>query len=252
MSKSDTPSNWQVALLRLTAFPVPDAQLLQQDFDWWRTVVGESADTKISENKGNKIGEQGTFEKGVLQLIIQPRRIDWHYSVDENEIRESDKIPTLDAFQNALQVFKDIMVKWLALQTIPPIMRLAFGAVLLQPVEGRKEGYVQLSSYLPFNLDGENSSDFIYQINRPRLSQTYPDGLIINRLTKWSVLQVKRVIAPLARDYPQTDELYATRLELDINTSAEFDGVFNLSDLRTIFEELIELGVEIAVEGDKN
>src|SRR5436190_1193852 len=75
---------------------------------------------------------------------------------------------------------------------VAPITRLAFGAVLAQPTEDRHSGYVQIAKYLPsIRLDVDGSSDFLFQINRPRPSRVGIENLLINRLARWSVLIFK-------------------------------------------------------------
>jgi hypothetical protein len=45
-------------------------------------------------------------------------------------------------------------------------------------------------------------------------------------------------------------EVYACRLELDINTVPEFPGDFSDPVVESVINELIDLGLEIAIEGD--
>ena len=158
--------------------------------------------------------------------------------------------PAIGMLTESVDLFLKSMLKWL--ETAPPIQRLAFGAVLIKPVNSSKEGYEQVSSYLPFDLD-EHSSDFLYQINRPRKSacvETF--DLSINRLSKWSV----SLLASFAFD-PSKQEQYITRpprfsirLELDVNTTPDFSEEVSSENLPHVFRELVELGKEIASEGD--
>jgi len=132
-----------------------------------------------------------------------------------------------------------LMLRWLA--GCPPLQRLAFGAVLTRPVDDLLTGYRQISDYLPFvQLDPESSSDFSYQINRPRNS-TVISGLRINRFSRWSV----------ARVFASTfDTQIGCRVELDINTAQEFQGELPQEKLPVIIQELVDLGKEIAENGD--
>jgi hypothetical protein len=143
------------------------------------------------------------------------------------------------------------MTKWI--QTLPMI-RLAFGAVLLQPVDGLAEGYRLLSSYVQLQIDPENTSDLLYQINRRRVSSSGITGLTINRLAKWSVLRLQRNLFMLSPGSPvqshTQSEAFACRLELDINTAPEFEGELPQAELPSLIQELVEMGREIAEQGD--
>ena len=83
--------------------------------------------------------------------------------------------------QASLLIFAKVMNVWL--KDCPPIIRLAYGAVLLEPVSDRRAGYKR--SYRgnilrPIQID-DSSSDFFYQINRPRTLQDSNES--VNRLS---------------------------------------------------------------------
>jgi hypothetical protein len=140
-------------------------------------------------------------------------------------------------------------VQWF--QNAPSIQRLAFGAILNQSTASSQEGYEKLSKYLTFDLD-KDSSEFLYQINRPRKSQNLNLDLIINRLSKWSVnLLAGFILSPNdMRQYSLKPAEFALSLELDINTAADFSGELQPEKLSEIFQELVNLGQEIANKGD--
>ena len=162
-------------------------------------------------------------------------------------------IPELGAMTDALSVFREAMDRWLAKEQALPMLRLAFGAVLVMPVSNREEGYRQLSDYLPFGLDPDGSSDFSYRINRPRESAVLGSELRINRLSTWTVgvwTSAAISLAPSGLPPKPVDQRYACRLQLDINTSPVFPGELPQDRVPALFEELIELGTEIAANGD--
>jgi len=93
----------------------------------------------------------------------------------------------------------------------------------------------------------DKEGDFLYQYNRRRTSLTAPE-VEINRLSKWTwaplgEVQVKdgKLVHPLES---------ACLLELDINTMPEFQGPLQQDRLAPLFEEMVELAVEIAQRGD--
>jgi hypothetical protein len=50
--------------------------------------------------------------------------------------------------------------------------------------------------------------------------------------------------------FKEREDLYIVRLELDINTSADFQEELPSDRLNDIFDELAKLGMEIAEKGD--
>jgi hypothetical protein len=242
---------WQAESLRLTAFLSPSSQIGEQD--WWRVLTSEVPDRRTSEPRTGLQQEEGKFKdekiEGTLVLTIQPTRIDWQLVPLVNSLDSG--FPTIGSFLDSLDSFFSLMMRWI--ESAPQIKRLAFGVVLNESVKSSEEGYHSISRYLPsFNLD-ENSSDFLYQINRPRksVSAAIPE-LSINRLSRWSVsLLAGFVVDPSkAEQYIARPAHFAVRLELDINTPPDFSGAFTSEQLPQVFQELVELGKEIATKGD--
>jgi hypothetical protein len=96
-------------------------------------------------------------------------------------------------------------------------------------------------------------SDLLYQINRPRPSML-GGGLTINRLSKWSaaalqVVQIDATRTPGASVRPIAEFLTA-QLELDISTVPGERLPSRPSELSEVYEELVDLGLEIAPKGD--
>jgi hypothetical protein len=176
-------------------------------------------------------------------------RIDWLAIPDDPQ----DKL-WIGPFQNSLDSFLELMARWFKIT--PPTKRLAFGTVLNFPVEDRRSGYNLIAKYLPhITLDPEGSSDFLYQINRPRESKTGIPGLRLNRLTKWSVArrgigQIELSVNEPRASYFPTSESYTCRLELDINTIPDYQGDLPSDQLYSIFQEMVDLGKEIVIKGD--
>ena len=240
-------SIWQAESLRLTVFLTPGAVLSDST---WEDLVGKPPETSV---RRPAYQDEGEFEDGRLTLATQPSRVDWLYTADLRKIESG--LPTVGFFPDAVSKFQQLMYRWL--KGCPPITRLAFGAILLQPVGNRVGGYKRIADYLPsVKLDGENSSEFAYQINRPRVSNNIK-VLQINRLSKWSVMAMQRMqldipVGQVAIAQPPAlgEERSACRLELDINTSPAFSGELPRERVLPIFDELIVLGKEIAERGD--
>ena len=247
-------AQWQAESYRLSAFLSPSAQLSEQDL--WERLTGELPERKSVEPKKGIQQEEGKFKdtklEGQLILTAQPTRIDWQL-VPRADLSELGA-PTIGIFSESVEVFLTLMLRWLELA--PSVQRLAFGAVLTQPTNSLKDGLHDLSRYLPtIDLD-ENSSDFFYQINRPR---KFPlsnfEDFSINRLSKWTVYEWEfgLFIGPDPTQFTQystTSKQFTIRLELDINTSASFASDLNPDELPGLLQKLVEYGKEIALEGD--
>jgi len=150
------------------------------------------------------------------------------------------------------------MSDWL--KDCPSTVRLAYGAVLLEPVENREKGYLRVAEYVPaVKIDPLGSEDFLYQINRPRESTTVK-GMRLNRLSKWSVasFQPVRFSIGIPQSQPRQPLVYshggtlamACRAEFDLSTAAGIQQELPHDMLPRIFNELVALGSEIAQYGD--
>jgi hypothetical protein len=150
--------------------------------------------------------------------------------------------------------FKDVMHRWLLLNPKLPITRLAWGAVLVLPVQSRVAGYDTLQAFLPsLTIDSAGSTELLYQINRSRMSHVIP-GLSINRLQKWSVARFQSFGMAIAGGESIQANLGmgadGCRLELDINSSPEYPGPLPAEFYGPLLEEFVHLGTEISEQGD--
>ena len=243
---------WQIERLRFTAFIRPEADT--QSYKSWIDLLGEEPDKLSFSKKENLLQAEGIFNNGKLISQVQPNRFDWHFSFleaeEEIEVKNEETAKILQEPQfrtvgplkeEIINPFKKLIFFWL--EGSEQIIRLAFGAVLLCRVKDQTAGYKKIDLFLPKICLDVESRDFLYQINRRRPSRTKISSLDINRLSKWSV-------ARLLHTQKATLGSSACRLELDINTIQEFVGTLPVDKLSEIFQELIDLGVEIAKEGD--
>ena len=94
----------------------------------------------------------------------------------------------------------------------------------------------------------------MYRINHPRDSSSGITDLRVNRLTKWSVALRRGVgfsVGPTGVSGVSPGQaFFACRLDLDINTAVDFQSQLSREQLPQIFQELVDLGNEIAGEGD--
>ncbi len=249
---------WLAEGLRLTAFL--GEPLNAQPNLWWAELVGQPPESETSRPREGEWQVDGPLDRpGIsnarLALSSSAARIDWRL-VARPESDEAFFEPLhLGAFAEVMTVFVDMMLSWLALGPLV-LSRLALGAVLKLPVESRAQGYEILSGYLPFPLDPD-SSDFIYQINRPRPSTSLGDGTLINRLQNWNVVQFQTQVVTISPGVSITETpsegrpFFACRLSLDINTAAGRPDPLPQERLSDLLRELAAETGEIAERGDQ-
>jgi len=251
-NQQENTSSWQTESLRFTGFSPPNTK-----FDpsaWWLNLVGSPPETETSRPKAGFHKQEGFLEGKVLTLQVKPDRIDWILSPIVGPPEEPiETLPTLGSFEDVAKTFVELMFRWLDVS--PIINRLAFGAVLVKPVADRKAGYIEIAKYLPaLTLDADGSSDFFYQINRPRNSSSGISGLRINRLTKWSVILFQGFGVSFGKTEIQTvgygSPASACRVEMDINTSPDFSSELPREKLPALLQELTDLSRELALKGD--
>jgi hypothetical protein len=243
--------DWEVETLRASNFLASNANVNAEK--WWQSVVGAEPETEVVKSKVGEKVQQGPFgDTAQLTLRLQPTRIDWLLSPTVQEQRTAG-ISSVGRFDEICPRFVELVDRWFSLS--PPLSRIAFGAIVMFPVVDLVQGYRQLQEYLPvLKIDPEGSSDLLYRINRKRDSQSGIKDLKINRLISWVVASIEyralevfpghtAVAAPSA-------QTFACRVEMDVNTGAEFSGQFSPVQSPVVFKELVQLGYEIVEKGD--
>ena len=242
--------SWRTESVRFTGFLAGFPPL--ETSSWWTMLVGSPAETTVSRAGIGLHQQEGPFGPGRLVLVQLPGRVDWHLSVSLRA-PEMEPVLSLGSFQESVNLFRPVLKKWL--EVSPPLSRAAVGSVLIQPVSDRIEGYRRIAYFLKdsVKLDPENSSEFSYSINRPRVARRTEGGLVLNRLSKWSVSATQSIQMTVGLGNTQTRTLnaqHACRLELDLSTPADLEGALPSAQMPVIFDELIELGDEISRRGD--
>ena len=215
----------------------------------WTRVIEKQPDQIIVDPKSSSERVLGEDEEYKVTFSIELGRLDWSifHAADEN-ILTLDLRANLDSSIKKLQT---VVSKWLQVD-FPGVYRVAFGATLLCETQGKVQSYDALSKLVPVKIDSKESSDFSYKINRPRPSKNI-EGLKINRLSQWSSgrFDVKAFTGDAEHELELTASTkFVVRLELDINNVPDFNRTLSTEQISTLFEEEIELGVEIAANGD--
>ncbi len=239
--------NWNSENLRLSIFLTPNS--VPNTSTWWKEVVGSEPDTISQQPKNGLTLYSGVFnENAQLTLTVRPERIDWLLSISEEHSR-SVALPIIDLRSNTFDLIAPKLQSWLE-SSCPSCVRLAWGEVLLEKVNDKKEGYTKLQPYLPsITLDIENSSEFNYSINRPKKLH----DINYNRISRWSVIRLRQLNfnAVAEQPSPQINEELACRLEIDISTSSNILEDLPSNKITEFFLELTSLAKEISVKGDR-
>ena len=132
-----------------------------------------------------------------------------------------------------------------------PIMRVAFGAVLLSSAKDRKAAYEGLEDLLSSVTIRPEMKELIFRVNYPTTSKVVA-GLPLNRITNWSALQfVARTIQLSNLEVnPPLSEAHAIRLEIDHNTDAARSEPFTTQQTIDLYAESVKHASENAAKGE--
>lgn len=244
---------WDVEQQRVTIFRFPGVPVDANAI--WHSIVGAEPDDISHKPSAGTTRLEGMYLNQRLILQVDSSRIDVVLAppISADPIADFQVIGAID---DVLPPFIEAIGKWVSQYS--PVLRLALGIVLIERTEGRVASYRRLSEFLPtVSIDAENSSDFTYQINRPKWSKVLPN-LKINRLSKWAAMRVVTANFSLPNEiaageqilhYPTLD-LQAVRLELDINSTQERTDEIPQSLSLDLLKEMADSIQEISLKGD--
>lgn len=244
-------NDWHAESLRLSVFLVKAIDPTKEHF--WESLVDYPPEQVQSRPQQQLVKEEGPLLDGWLSVEARNDRIDWRLSPDPK--LPPKELPAVGPYDFLQEEFQKLMLGWLA--NCPPTHRLAYGAVLLFPTDSLPNTYKMLNNLLPtIEINPENTHDFHYRINRRRPSCLGREGVEINRLSTWSAANISTIgveITPSKQVKPrviQSIDQSVCRLELDINTAPESNAEIEQSIISKQFAELVDLGNEIATQGD--
>lgn len=236
MSAQPAIDNWLIELARVSVFAPVDSDTLSKE-GIWKRLTGADPELRTSRPAEGLFIEEGNFGSGRLIVIVAAGRIDFLLQVPPTG---PDGFQGMTGFSEAIDSLQSLVLPELG--RLPSIDRLAFGCVALLPAASKDEAYTHLNRLLPSVDVSLESSDLMYQVNRPRQSASNP-SLSINRLTKWTAVAMRMVNIETQKF---SDDKHAVRLEIDINT-VPAEGTALAADATN---ELITLAQEILANGD--
>ena len=243
----DESTNWQVENLRITLFPENNASISPSKL--WDEIIAKDPDD-VQIHSGRLNARHVEFENGVIFLVKQQEHIEWRYMAKPDEKPDRLKLPTIGSLDCEIDIFLEFSNRWLKSLNLLRANRLAFGAVLLLPAQSLDEGFENLQVFVP-QMNLKKVDDLEYRVNRRRKSKVIED-LEINRISQWNVARLERVdpLDPaMFLDDSSSNKAFASRLELDINT-VQRGGDLQPNGFVDLFNELVDLGMELTMKGD--
>jgi hypothetical protein len=248
------PNVWRPTQLQLLLFPTSPPSMMHHE--WWQGVMQDTPDETLK--KRHEFTQMGTLGDNSVNLTADLVKLVWTISPRINAEEAPTTIPTLGTFAEAVESFVKLFRDWIT-NGSPPIKRLGFATSLILPATDHAEAYRFLGEWLdPVVQVDPSSSDFLYRVNRKRLSTSGIADLTINRISIWSAAKFSiaaHVIQPGSIETPQTIQLmptqYSVMLSLDINSDGERENELPRSELRQLLEELVRLADEIGTYGDR-
>lgn len=240
---------WLVESVRLTLFPLVTIPLTADvAARAYKRISGTEPEELISRASVATHQAQGPFMEGRLIVAARLGRID--------AILAAQPAPPIGAEVATLGPYRDVVREHLEravilLENDLPLHRVALGCIFIAPAADSANAYRGMAPLLPsLTLDPEGTSDFGYQINRPRSSRVI-DGLRINRISKWSVQATTTFAWPPAGSAVTTElSRFAVRLETDVNT-VSLQAELRKAAIRDILNELQVCTVELVERGDR-
>ncbi|MHB2240822.1 hypothetical protein [Pseudomonas monsensis] len=236
--KSMTTFPWQVEALRFSFINLAPGS--DSDNFSWSNLMPTEPDSVTTKKAHGILAEQGNWFKGTLAVNRQPGRVDVIYTIDQPDSFSAMEslLPNAGSFDEVLSACGEFARPLSRLAA----SRIAFGAVLLLPVEASLEGYEYLKRFLPFVKFEDDMSDFFLQVNRKKSSDL---GISVNELSKWGCVDVRgiNVVDPEI----QTPQVFAVRLEIDVNTPESQNQID--VDVEKLIVELMNRGRSIAQDG---
>jgi hypothetical protein len=240
--------DWQVLNARLSVFVTPDTIV---PATLWRDLVGEEPETSTMQRALAMRTDAGSFADGTLNLHTPPMRIDWVYEPPASFAIEGGLPPSLGPFPGAAVPLIQLGRRWAADGWFPSTPRIALGFVLISATQDRAAGYRELAEFVDGVPNASDAQDFLYQVNRPRPSKSDVEGLQVNRLAKWSVGTFRQFVmlpgAPPTVGPPRAH----LRLELDINTSEDFNGPIPRDHVERVIDDLLSGALEVSERGSR-
>ena len=247
------PVVWKTQQVRVTGFCAVASTTMPDPI--WANLIGKDPENENRRPGAGIIRELGPFFAGGLSITQQLERIDFRLQSENpgDTIKKGEPIepfPGIGELDEVLKNFQPVISRWL--QAKPILRRVAFGSVLVCPVDSPQVAHSVLTRLLKsVNIDELGIIDFRLSINKPVKSEIMKN-LTLNRLTKWSVEYVRMLALDpgLESTAVDTGKFTSVKLEIDINTEANRSSKLPTTKLKKLFHELKAIGQKIVEQGE--
>jgi hypothetical protein len=243
--------NWAVQQMRVSLFS-SDAMSLSEKH--WKQLTGEDeAASRIAIAGGKQYS--GKFLGGTFSVGFSSTRCDiilgYDGTLDDPTLEP--KLPAYGNWEEISETFLTAVTPFIEGFEFP-VVRLAFGALLLAPASSKEDAYSQMGKLLrSVKVDPVHMREFNYRVNWPQSSTTV-SGLEVNRLTTWSASGFYRALMQLTGTEMSaaaaSDLIHAVRLEMDHNTSQAHKEPFGKAIRIPILRELLSMARDNAKAGE--
>jgi hypothetical protein len=239
---------WGAESLRVSLFSNAPTSVNDED---WRALSSQTEQYNRQTTLGGLIFS-GNIDGGQLNLSGINKRVDIILTTIPPTTPVSEgRLPTIGQWEAARDRFSSFTSAWIETAKFP-IVRVAFGAVLLCPTASRHESYTVLKRLLTsVSVDPDKMRELLFRINWPTTSKII-DGLLINRITNWSAIEFLLANVELGASPSATASTqgHAVRLEIDHSTDLARSKPFAHGQVLSIYKELISTASDNANKGE--
>lgn len=244
--------DWQVQQLRVSLYSSSSIALTEEKH--WMLLTGQrEAENRLSIPGGRQY--VGKFLDSIFNLAFYVQRCDI-LETEEGLAADPSRpqaLPTFGAWDEALDKFLGAVRPFVAAFEFP-VIRLAFGAILLAPAASREDSYRMLGDLVQsITIDPINMRELVYRVNWPRESSVIK-GLELNRITTWNSIAYARGMMQVGSNeisvLTAENPLNAARLDMDFNTNQIRKEPFEPGTILPILEELVSLARDTAKTGE--
>lgn len=240
-------AEWKAASLQAVLFtkaPTP------RTVDIFSMLVGSPADTVEERAKEGFVRQMGRLGDKLLQVGVNPIRIDIVLSPPPPEPTPDDpgvRI-AMGSFEDELNTFS-IMVRKFLNEADLPIVRASLVCAALAETDSRSSAYEVLAGHLKSVKVESEMEELLYRVNWKAKTELLEESYL-NRIATWSAvkLSVSAGTSPFdARPLSQTN---FARIELDINSPAERTEIITKDRVVSIFDRFVFLALENIKKGE--
>jgi hypothetical protein len=246
----ETRTEWDAESFRVTFFVTAD----WKQRPLFAEIAGAPPAEAVSRPQLQVLQETGSAFGSSLSVAQQQERIDLILGSQPPQPQiqfaqmlttPDNRFPRVGRLVESMAEFDKLSAKLAAL--VFSVVRVAFAVSLVVQTDSSASALLVLKQHIhSLDFDPKLDSDFVFQINRPRILE----GAKINRLTRWEAIESRLFsVAQTAQIVPAASS-HAARAYIDISTTAERAEVLSPEVVRVRLDQFSAFALEIAEKGD--